>query len=157
MRVQTSTKLPAPPEEVWDVVMDPSRLAEWVTIHRALEDCARGRLEKGSSFRQTLQLAGRPFKVTWTVADEHRPRTAVWEGKGPVGSCARIRYGLDRVNGGTRFTYENSFELPGGLLGRFAGRVLGRAMVKREIERSLDNLRRLFQLPTEAPAVDTRA
>ena len=146
MRVSTATELPARPEEVWDVVMDPARLGDWVTIHRGLDRGGRGTLEKGSSFRQTLQLAGRPFDVTWTVADERRPRAAVWEGKGPVGSSACVRYALDPVpGGGTRFTYENSFELPGGILGRLAGRVVGRPAVKRELERSLGNLRRLLQ------------
>jgi hypothetical protein len=137
--------------------MNPSRLGEWVTIHRALEDGARGTLDKGSSFRQTLQLAGRPFDVTWTVADAERPRRAVWEGRGPVGSCARVRYALDRVKGGTRFTYENSFELPGGFLGRVAGRVLGRATVKREVERSLENLHRLFQRSGENQGAKAKA
>jgi hypothetical protein len=115
--------------------MDPCRLGDWVTLHRRLEDDPPRMLHKGSSFRQTLELAGRSFDVTWTVADERRPRLAVWEGRGPVGSRARVRYALERAEGGTRFAYENSFALPGGLLGRIAGRILGRASVKREAER----------------------
>ena len=34
--VSLSAHIAAPPEEVWKTVMDPHRLGEWVTIHRAL-------------------------------------------------------------------------------------------------------------------------
>ena len=34
--VSLSTHIAASPEEVWKTVMDPRRLGEWVTIHRAL-------------------------------------------------------------------------------------------------------------------------
>ena len=36
--VTTTIDIAAPPEEVWDVVMDAERLQEWVTIHRRLEE-----------------------------------------------------------------------------------------------------------------------
>ena len=36
--VRSSVVIAAPPERVWAVVMDPQRLGEWVTIHRALRD-----------------------------------------------------------------------------------------------------------------------
>ena len=41
-RVTASILLPASPERVWDVVMDPRRLADWVTIHRRLGDVDSG-------------------------------------------------------------------------------------------------------------------
>ena len=33
--VSQSIEIDAPIEEVWELVMDPDRLGEWVTIHRA--------------------------------------------------------------------------------------------------------------------------
>jgi len=35
--VSESIEIAAPIETVWDVVMDPERLGEWVTIHRSVE------------------------------------------------------------------------------------------------------------------------
>ena len=145
MRVAESVDLPAPPEEVWNVVMDPSRLGDWVSIHRSADTPSAGLLDMGSSFCQTLALGGRPFDVRWTVTGLARPREAVWQGSGPVGSRASVHYGLERRNGGTRFSYENEFKLPGGPLGAFAGRIVGRRAFEREAKRSLANLRELFK------------
>ena len=40
--VTASIAIDAPPEEVWETVMDPNRLANWVTIHRRLVARRRG-------------------------------------------------------------------------------------------------------------------
>lgn len=144
MHVAKSIDLAASPEEVWGVVMDPCRLRDWVTIHRSADGEPGELLDLGASFCQTLAVAGRPFTVTWTVTDLERPRRAVWEGSGPAGSRASVRYDLERHNSVTRFGYENDFKLPGGVLGAVAGRVIGRPAFEREAEKSLKNLSRLF-------------
>ena len=77
--VERTIQIAAPPETIYDVVMDPTRLEDWVTIHQALEKAPDGRLKKGSSLTQSLKLAGRKFKVNWTVV-ENDPRRK-WCGK----------------------------------------------------------------------------
>ena len=72
MRVERSIDIAAPPERVYDTVMDPARLADWVTIHDRLVDAPNGALEQGSRLTQSLKLAGRRFTVRWTVVD-HGP------------------------------------------------------------------------------------
>jgi uncharacterized protein YndB with AHSA1/START domain len=144
--LRTEVELDAPPEKVWEVVVDPHRLEQWVTTHSALGAGAPRELEQGSSFEQKLRLGGRPFKVTWTVTDCERPRNVSWSGDGPAGSRARVRYTLEPLDGGrTRFGYENEFELPGGPLGRLAGRAVGDRLARREAERSLANLKALVE------------
>ena len=66
--------------------MDPTRLREWVTIHRKLGKSPEPPLELGDELDQTLCLRGVNFKVHWTVREADRPRRAVWEGKGPARS-----------------------------------------------------------------------
>ena len=39
--VKQSIEIDAPIEEVWDLVMDPDRFGEWVTIHKASRRCRR--------------------------------------------------------------------------------------------------------------------
>ena len=118
--------------------MDPKRLGEWVTLHRSVGDDTPESLDEGSSFEQCLGLAGVPFHVRWTVTELDEPRHAAWEGAGPAGSKARVRYALEPANGsGTRFGYTNEFELPGGALARSVGRAVGRRRSRREAERSL--------------------
>jgi uncharacterized protein YndB with AHSA1/START domain len=143
--VTATVELAARPEEVWDVVMDPARLRDWVTIHRSVR-APDGPLRAGDSFEQTMALAGRGFTVRWTVTGLERPRRAIWEGEGPLRSSARVGYELEpEADGNTRFHYQNSFELPGGLLGRLASRLAGKASFEREARRSLENLDRLFR------------
>ena len=143
--VRESVLIAAPAERVWEVVMDPDRLGDWVTTHDSLEGPAEGPLRSGSSFTQRLKLAGAPFKVRWTVTECSRPHLARWEGKGPGGSTAHVSYGLAEQDGDTRFNYENRFELPGGVLGRVAGKAIAAAGSEREARHSLENLKRLLE------------
>lgn len=143
--VRESVTIAAPAERVWQLVMDPQRLGDWVTTHDGLDGAAEAPLEAGSTFTQRLKLAGAPFRVRWTVVECARPRLARWEGKGPGGSRAYVSYALAEEDGGTRFDYENRFELPGGILGRFAGRAVVAAGSEREARRTLENLKRLLE------------
>jgi carbon monoxide dehydrogenase subunit G len=144
VKVEHSVQIAAPAERVYDVVMDPARLEEWVTIHHHLEEAPNGPLRKGSTLTQCLRLAGKKFRVRWTVVENDPGKRVVWEGRGPVGSRAHIEYGFAAENGGTDFSYVNRYELPGGPLGRFAGRTVAR-VTQKELERSLQRLKSLVE------------
>ena len=139
-----SIVLAAPPERVWNLVMDPSQLDRWVTTHRSYEGAAAGPLAEGDEFSQKLRLAGKSFKVRWRVEEADPPRLARWVGRGPAGSTANVVYRLSDADGRTRFEYSNEFGLPGGMLGRAAGGLLTAAPGSREARRSLERLRDLL-------------
>ena len=146
MRVAREIELGVAPEAVYDLVMDPRRLADWVTIHRGLRDAPAGALRAGSELRQSLNLAGVPLEIDWTVVTAERPARVLWEGRGPALSRARISYELSATATGSRFRYANEFELPGGPLGRIAGAALaGSHIPERELDRSLERLRALLE------------
>lgn len=134
----------ASPKEVYDIVMDPHRLKDWVTVHHRLEDSPKGPLEKGSQLTQILRLAGRRFKVRWRVVENEPCEHVVWEGRGPVGSHARVEYRFDPNAGGTDFSYVNEYDLPGGPLGRVAGRAVYR-VTQKELDGSLQRLKGLVE------------
>jgi uncharacterized protein YndB with AHSA1/START domain len=143
--VRCTIEIAAPPARVWDVVMNPRRLADWVTIHRRLGD-APAELTRGSTFEQTLSLRGAHLHVEWTVVDVDPPHRAVWNGRGPAHSRATIVYALHADDEhGTRFEYMNEFKPPGGPLGAVAGRVLVGGLSHREAERSLQRLKRIVE------------
>ncbi len=144
MRVERSTEIAAPPERVYEVVMDPRRLGEWVTIHDSLVDAPDGELREGSELTQCLRLAHRRFKVRWRVVQDDCPRRVVWEGHGPIHSHARVIYELEPNREGTRFSYANEYDLPGGPLGRMAARTLSH-MTEREVDATLARLKRLVE------------
>jgi carbon monoxide dehydrogenase subunit G len=145
VRVERSTEIGAAPERVYEVVMDPARLEDWVSIHESLIESPGGGLKEGSELVQCLKLAGRKFNVHWKVVEDDHPNRVVWEGQGPVHSHAKVIYGLERNgDGGTRFSYTNEYDLPGGPLGKLAGRTVA-GVARREADKSLQRLKKLLE------------
>ena len=144
MKVERSIEIAAPPEAVYDLIADPNRLGEWVTIHQYVDEGVPDELVKGAKMSQCLKLAGRKFKVEWTVVENDRPSHVVWEGKGPLGSKARAVYDFSESGGTTHFTYSNEYELPGGSVGKLAGPAV-RKVTGKELDASLENLRKLVE------------
>lgn len=143
--VSAEIEIAAPAEEVYEAMMDPGRLGDWVTIHREVSGAPEPPLSEGDTFEQKLALAGKSFKVTWRVTRADPPTAADWKGRGPAGSGARVAYRLEQAGEATRVRYENEFGFPAGFLGRAAGRLLVRAPAKKEAERSLERLKELLE------------
>jgi uncharacterized protein YndB with AHSA1/START domain len=144
MKVERTIQLAASPERVYELVMDPARLEDWVTIHHRLEDAPDGKLEQGSKLTQWLKLAGQKFRVRWTVVENEPCEHVVWEGSGPVASRAKVEYDFAREDHGTRFTYLNEYHLPGGPLGTLAGKTVSR-LTASALDGSLQRLRSLVE------------
>ena len=143
--VTASIDIAVPPQRVWDVIMDPDHFGDWVTIHRKLGHVDDGALRAGFRVDQTLCLHHANFKVKWSLAELDAPYHAVWEGKGPAGSHARIVDELVAVDRGTRIDYLNEYTQPGGFLGRMAGRVFVTGTAEREAARSLVRLKAFLE------------
>jgi uncharacterized protein YndB with AHSA1/START domain len=144
--VTASIEIAAPPAAVWDVVMDPTRLCDWVTIHRKLRNSDNGPPRIGYRMEQQIHLRGVSLDVHWTLVDCERGAYAVWEGRGPARSRARTEYRLRAAHDGhTHFDYRNEFHAPLGPLGALASRALVGGMPQREATRTLDLLRELLE------------
>jgi uncharacterized protein YndB with AHSA1/START domain len=144
--VHTKIDIHAPVERVWETVMDPHRLKDWVTIHRSIKDVSDQPLRKGSTMEQVLHMRGVSFRVHWIVVDLSAPNMAEWDGRGPAHSHARIRYELtDHGDGQTLFEYINEFTVPGGRVGSVASRMVVGAASEREASSSLIRLKTLLE------------
>ncbi len=144
--VHVQITIDAPIERVWETVMDPQRLEQWVTIHRAVRNVSRQPIDQGATMDQVMCLRGLNFQVHWTLVDMQAPTFAQWEGRGPAHSQARIRYQLAGKDGErTDFDYTNEFTPPGGRLGNVASRVLVGAASEREAHNSLSRLKSLIE------------
>jgi uncharacterized membrane protein len=149
--VHTQIRIAAPIERVWEVVMDPERLHEWVSIHRSLESFSEGPPRKGSTMEQALRIRGVTFRVKWTLVEVNPPSLAEWEGRGPAHSRARTRYELRSVGERhTLFDYTNEFTTPGGRLGVVASRVFVGGVSDREAHTSLARLKGLVERETSS-------
>jgi carbon monoxide dehydrogenase subunit G len=144
--VKADIEIAAPIEKVWETVMDPNRLADWVTIHKSVKHVSDSPLRRGSTMEQAMHVRGFTFHVTWTVVSMSAPNSAEWKGAGPAHSQASIHYELTSLEEGrTRFHYTNEFKTPGGKLGAVASRVIVGATSQREAHRSLTKLKTLLE------------
>jgi uncharacterized protein YndB with AHSA1/START domain len=144
--VQAEIEINAPIETVWDTIMDPNRLGDWVTIHQSVKDVADLPLREGATMNQAMHVRGLTFRVHWTLVSVKPPHEAQWEGGGPAHSHAIIRYELSsNENGRTKFRYTNEFHPPGGRLGNVAGRMIVGATSEREAHNSLSKLKALLE------------
>jgi uncharacterized protein YndB with AHSA1/START domain len=150
--VTASIDIAADPERVYDAMLDPARLQDWVTIHRRVNRRDDGEPHEGFAMDQTLCLRGANFKVHWTLTEADRPHTATWEGRGPAHSYARTSYRLRPRDGGTRFDYENEFKAPGGFLGAAASKAVMGGVPQREATRSLQRLKAMLEADGGRPA-----
>jgi uncharacterized protein YndB with AHSA1/START domain len=139
--VTVSTRIAVPPVEVWKMIMDPSRLCDWVTIHRRLVHADDGAPRVGYEMDQQVHMRGVNLEVHWKLVDCRPGELAVWEGRGPAHSRARSEYILKAEDGGTRFDYRNEFRPPLGPVGAIVSRALVGGMPEREARRTLDRLR----------------
>jgi uncharacterized protein YndB with AHSA1/START domain len=144
--VCTSIEIPASATSVWEIVMDPERLGDWVTIHRKLRRHDDGAPRVGYHMDQQIHLRGVSVDVHWTLVQCEPEERAVWEGRGPARSRARTEYELHSLSDGcTRFDYRNEFHPPLGPFGALASRALVGGMPEREATRTLERLRALLE------------
>jgi carbon monoxide dehydrogenase subunit G len=139
--VTASTWIAAEPAQVWNMIMDPRRLSDWVTIHRGLLRADDGRVRVGYEMDQRIHLRGVSLDVHWTLVDCRPNALAVWEGRGPARSRAHSEYILTAERGGTRFDYRNDFRAPLGPVGAIVSRALVGGIPEREARRTLERLR----------------
>lgn len=145
-RVEVTIDIAAPPQAVWDVVMDPAGAPDWVTIVKKDVSHDDGPLKVGFRMEQKLVLRGAPFTVKWQLTELDAPRQAVWEGRGPARSKAFIEDRLEELDDGTtRFHYANEFKAPLGPLGRAASKALVGGLPEREAVASLAALKKLVE------------
>jgi len=148
--VTVSTTIDAPREDVWQMVMDPSRLGDWVTIHRKLVHADDGPARVGFEMEQRIHLRGVSLDVHWTLVECDPCARAVWEGRGPARSRAHTEYLLHEDGRGTRFDYRNEFRPPLGPIGALVSRALVGGISEREAKRTLDRLRANLEKPVVA-------
>ena len=146
MKVERDIRIKAEPDAVWEVLMDPQRLEDWVSIHQKLKNAPSGLLHENDELTQCLRLMHKNFDVKWKVKQADEPRKAVWEGRGPVRSKASVVYELEPDgDGGTRFHYMNEFKAPMGPLGGFFADHAFQRTSEREADKTLSNLKGLLE------------
>ena len=145
--VHVKIEIDAPVERVWETIMDPHRLGEWVTIHRSVRDVSdRAAAARARRWSRCCTSAESRSTSTGRSSTSSAPHRAEWEGRGPAHSRARIvTSSRRREDGRTAFDYTNEFTTPGGRLGNVASRVIVGAAPSAKRTSSLARLKALLE------------
>jgi hypothetical protein len=143
--VIASIDIDAPIQDVWEHIMDPSKMRSWVTIVQRIDRVDPGPIRPGFRMSQTLHLRGVNFKVHWTLEELDAPYHARWEGTGPARSTAVTENRLTQRDGRTHFDYRNEFATPFGPLGAAASRVIVGGIPEKEANASLRRLKEILE------------
>jgi carbon monoxide dehydrogenase subunit G len=138
--ITASKRIAVPRSDVWQMIMDPRRLGDWVTIHRKLIHADEGPPRAGYEMAQQIHIRGVSLVVHWKLVDCRENELAVWDGAGPARSRAHTEYRLSPDGDGTCFDYRNEFRPPLGPVGAIVSRALVGGMPEREAKRTLDRL-----------------
>jgi acetyl-CoA C-acetyltransferase len=127
------------PDAAFALATDPSRFAEWLTIHDSWPQGEPGAPEQGKQFVQKLKIMGMPADVSWTVQELTDSRL-VMIGAGPMGATLSTTITTAPADTGATISYEAEFS-GGGIAGPMGDMVTQSA--GKELDASLAKLREL--------------
>jgi hypothetical protein len=95
----------------------------------------------GASSHTNMKGAGAiDFEITESLENEKMTFRMV----GKRANNTVVTYGLESVDGGTKFDYVMTFKLPWGIFGTFLDK-LGKGMLEKEAEKSLEKLKSILE------------
>ena len=141
-RIFTDSRVvPAPPEEIFALLADPTRHAEFDgsgTVQRVVT--GSGPMQLGSQFKMAMKMYGFPYKTTSTAVEFEENRRIAWCHWGKN----RWRYELEPVEGGTRVTETADFTTSPAINRFMAAVAYTPESFKTNIDATLDRLVALF-------------
>lgn len=99
--IEVDTYVDAPPDRVWDVVVDLTRMGEWSAENKGGE-WLDGGPALGSRFRGVNQREDFRWETTSVVTRFEPPRVFEWAVGDPAQAAATWRYELEPEGAGTR-------------------------------------------------------
>ena len=138
MGTRRTRTLPAPPEQLWELIADPHHMPRWWPGVERMEGVEPDR------FTQVFKTKrGRPVRADFRVVTSEPPTTRAWEQEVDgtpferVLSASVIEVRLDPVSAGTEVTISQRQKLRG--YSRTGGFLIGRDTAK-QLDRLLDGI-----------------
>ena len=119
--LERSLTINAPPNKVYDALVDHSRWLEWNPDMREMRPLSEGPLAQG--FRARLAAKLNPFASTWEVTEVNPGRSFAWKSSFFPGLRLVFDHIAEGADGGTRATIRINTEGPLAFLTGLAGAV----------------------------------
>ena len=111
-KVSASTQSAADPEQVWQLVTNLPRFAEWNIMHDAFLGEVPATLGEGVAYKQRVKMMNMPAEFAWKVTSADQPGRLELAGTGPMGIKAVNRFIVEKAESGSTITFEMEFNGP---------------------------------------------
>ncbi len=145
MHVRRSVEIAAPPERVWPLMVEPDSIRQWYPTLRTYEYEDAGRRGIGAHVYAEEKASGVLMKLHFEIVDwivERAISLHMVTGTGVNGYDQR--WTVEPIATGSRFTFDESVELPYGIVGWMIGTV-GRRSSEAHVKAMLAELKDLAE------------
>lgn len=92
--VEVNATCSASPEKVWEVMADPSRWAEWLTIHKSWKSAVPPQLSQGDTATAAARVMNMPVAIDWTFDRVEAPNAIEMSGLTRAGVGLKLVIGI---------------------------------------------------------------
>ncbi|MEV0077702.1 SRPBCC family protein [Nocardia neocaledoniensis] len=139
-KVTITKEIAAPQEKVWEVLANPARFEEWLTLHTKWKSEPPTELAVGSKMSEVLTIMGMANTIDFTVGTYEAPNSMSMSGVGMAGAKITFTLSVEAAGDSSKVTIVTEF-ISQMMVGAIAG-AIERASTK-EIEASLEKFQSL--------------
>ena len=151
MEVVVATDINAPREAVWNYLVDPNRRFDFIVGLTQWQPEGPGDGGLGARYRMGMRIGSVELGSLIEIVEFDPPVDLAWSGVTGVDQRGRWRL-RRRPGGGTHVELRLTYHATGGLLGLVADMVAS-LIVRRNLERSLAELKRRLETRSRGPSV----
>ncbi len=145
MKVSESMEINAAPERIWPFLVDPDKVLQWCITFKKFEYCGDQRSGPGTPLYIEEDAGNGLARMQFVVQHwRENERLDLRMLRGASYRSYEQHMSIERISGGSRFTYAEEIILPYGLLGRLIGSIAER-MSARTLRTMLAKLKALAE------------
>ena len=143
--IERSILINAPVERVFQLQDDPSLAPQVMVGLERVYDISRSEGRVGDTARFVFSVLGVPMEGRMTVLEWEANRKVVTRMEGALEAIFTSL--IEPAGTGTRLTWRMDYKLKGGVFGRALNALMVQRMNERNLERSLENAKRVCETP----------
>lgn len=141
--IEESIVIDRPRDEVFAFMNDPDNVPVWNSNVIEYERITEGPLKQGTQNRVKAKVVGKTLEATNEVTEFEEGRRVVSRTiDSPLAVEGETRF--EETSGGTRVTFHQEAEIPGGFFGRLAEPLVARMFAK-DVRANLEKLKELLE------------
>ena len=143
--IEKSVIINVPPQKVFDYLVNPATMHEWISGLIESKDLPEGPVTIGTAWTQVIRVAGRNAEMLRRVTEYEPPSKFVCDGTIPGGGTATIISTCEPVEEKTKFTFIMDYTIPGSIFGKLADKLLFEKILDRDASHNAVTLKTILE------------